>query len=175
MSWTIVASIAAAISALFSAISAYLIWRQNATKIKIQISNKLTTENPQNIFVPEEHIAIIRADIQNLSAHNLVISDCVIKIENEEFVSLEDRMSFDFNKTFILTSPNGTSKKLTKPEHYAHFPIELHPYEFARLFIPFPNFKNTIANIITGEIEFTYNLKKKLSKEIVIHKTSVIN
>lgn len=171
---TLISCIAASVSAIFAAVSAFLLWRQGASKIKITVSNDSTTEHPQNIFINEEHIAIIRVDVQNLSSHPFVLSDCIMKFDNEQYVALEKDMNFDFDKTYETVSPNGTSKKFTKPEHYARFPIELRPYQFAKLFIPFPNFKNTNANILCGTVEFVYNINKKIVKEITIHKSSVV-
>ena len=77
MNWTIIASISAAISAGFAALSAFLMWWKSRCHYKIKI-HKSNQDNPHNIFT--EHYAMVHVQLQNTSAHAVFISDCSLNI-----------------------------------------------------------------------------------------------
>ena len=171
---TLISCIAASISAIFAAISAWLIWRQNATKIKIKITNSITTKTPQNIFNSDSDFAVVRVDLQNLSSHNVTFSDCTILIEGTSYEALEKNMHFDFHKIVDIYSENGAHKELKSLDQYLTFPHTVIPYNFERSFILFPKFIHTADNLIKGKIEFAYNSKKRRRK-ILLHKVSFVD
>lgn len=170
MIWTIIAAIAAAISAFGSAVAAVIMCRQNATKVRISVTNDLYTDKPQNVYNNERMgIAFVPTLISNQSSHPITISDCYIQIGKDKFFALEKGMTCDLEQSITLNATDHTSKSLTS-EDFTRFPLELKPHQSMRVFILFPDFKKSNATIIKCKIKFNYGRIFPKTKTLIIHK-----
>ncbi len=170
MIWTIIAAITASISAIGSAIAAIIMCRQNATRCKVDIENNILSELPQNIYNNEGRaFAFVHAEVHNLSSHPITISKCYMKIEKEKFYALDTGMIYDLGKSITIRASANTYRDL-RSDDFTTFPLKLQPFQWENVFILFPDFKQTSANIVKGKIKFDYGCLLPKAKPIIIHK-----
>lgn len=175
MIWTIIAAIAAAISAFFAAVAAIVTCRQNATKCKIVVENNALTELPQNVYNNEgTPFAFIHAEVRNLSPHPITVSKCYIQIEKDKFYALDSGMTFDIGKSITVKASTNTYRDL-RADDFTAFPLELQPFQWKQVFLLFPDFKRSSANILKGKIKFEYGQHFPKVKPVIIHKMPSIN
>ncbi len=176
MNWTIIASVAAAVSALFAAISAFLIWWQSVPHYKLTIKNIFNNGKPQHIFNLDNKFAIVRVELQNKSSHFVFLSDCSLKIGKNVIWALQSGTDFCFSPTITLETDYGAKIKLNADKHgdgFLKVPIELKPYEYMDKYLLFPNFTISEFSKIEARISF-YSLHcHKKSKKVILYSQSI--
>ena len=150
MDWTIFTSIAAAISAIFAAISAWLSYFQNKLRYKIKLFNNLFDKKPQNVFYKDSNFALVRLAIYNLSNRILNITDCSIMIEKKSYVALDIDTDFKLPNLIKLTTEYGAQKTLydKQNDNLIKLPVEIKPFGYIDSFILFPAFQVENVSII---------------------------
>lgn len=140
---TLVSCIAASISAIFAAISAFLLWRQSRAKYKLKLAKCKNTKNPQNIFNQELKFATVRVILQNISSHTVFLSDCYLEVNKTKYWALQSGTDFKFTPIIKLKTDYNANIALNEDGHGSGFlttPIELKPHEHIDKFLLFPEF-----------------------------------
>ena len=176
--WTIVASIASAASALFAAISAWLLFWQNKTRYKVKLYNELITDKPQNVFVSELHFAMIRIDFQNLSNHILHITDCSLSLDDKKYYALEQGTDYELAPSISLGTTYNAKKELNTDKNadgFIKFPLKLEPHQFISGFILIPDFPESKKNILECKLRLESIATRTKSAKVYLHPKNCTN
>lgn len=175
---SLVASVGAVISAIFSAVAAYLMSRQNSARIKIDVTNDISTEIPQNVYNNEHDFAFSCVTIRNKSPRPITVSDCYIEIDKKKFHALRKGMEYCLNIADMELKQSKHVKrtiyKKNEVDCFSRVPIELTPFQAQELLLIFPDFIHTNANLLMGKICFEYGKSRIKRKKIIIHKLPAV-
>ena len=176
---SLVASIGAVISAMFSAVAAFFMWRQNFARINIDISNDISTETPQNVYNNEHDFAFSCLTIHNASPRPITLSDCYIEIDKKKFHALRQDMEYSLNISNMELKQSKNAKRIVykkdKVDCFSRVPIELTSFQAKELLLIFPDFMHANASVLMGTICFEYEKLRIKRKKVILHKLAGVS